>query len=93
MYFHILTYISPVNTTWAYIRTKGKFDSPIFGRKNTNFQSAKLFFLIPFYFPGFLISSNHNDKNNVLAGNYLFKVSNRNTRARCEIGSNLTIYC
>ena len=29
--------------------------------------------------------------NNIPAGNYMFKVSNRNTRTRCEICSKLTI--
>ena len=28
---------------------------------------------------------------NIPAGNYMFKVDKRNTRARCEISSNLTI--
>ena len=30
-------------------------------------------------------------KQNVPAGNYMFKVNNRNTRTRCEICSKLTI--
>ena len=47
--------------------------------------------MIPFFLPYVLFTLFHSQIPYVLAGIYLFKINNRNTRTRCEICSKLTI--
>ena len=47
--------------------------------------------MIPFFLPYVLFTLFHSQITYVLAGIYLFKINNRNTRTRCEICSKLTI--